>query len=864
MTDKYKKRALLFIFLIILSMNSNVKAGKVEVIGGGNSSGSNSDCYAYAGYVACYLGKYQFRATLIDENGRKVAGTNSVDFTYSTDGKTTISRLDNLEFDGEKFTLVNDDYKYKYSDNENDYNNKDDFLYVKIPVLKKEDIEYINKLNGNKQVNGRDNPEYYKDFYDRLSSNISSRTKSVKLIGESGVSMDFLSAFLNYSGYINKENIENFKKSGSLIITDDLPVDIDNEPNSNKQKEIAEKNYYLLLEPTYFFYYNTEKDGGKIYKYGTATEILEWLYEEGNKDIDKYKSGYLVGLSANFVYQAGCNMHTEVGGANGYKKITQNTECNSVGSKLLQLKNGPNYPSRPDRLGIIKEMININEMDNKGHGAAVLQLKNSIIKMPPPTTTTTTSDDQPPITSTIKVILDLCQSDDGIISLRYEGENNENIDSNAFINDSFRVGGATGNSAMYCYDEVEYDFQSIMQSIPTEYKTLSNITIPDATVTVNRSCYFSSSSTPSYLAFSYSDYLNKEIEMRIFNDVIKLTYYKGGLVTEKDDRDESGKGWVKYKNALKFRYNDDGKFYISPDKDYDLSGYVGFELSYDINDMFGKSNNLLDSFGGRRTTSKTYTGLNGETKTFTYKMTYTDGSGNPLNNQCKFEYTVNYDNPKDGLEFRIISLSNPFPARDGTTRIPGTNWLNNHNYVSDYIYNNRGIQYIAGNKELKEIEGTKISNFNSSDIVDPEMMYMNVEPMYTITLTPSIMADIRRYNKDHSYDDIELVCNDENRECYSTFLRNTNYITEGNFGGVCSDETKYSQNNTLPGKTQADLFKIDNDMRKNIYGVKPTYILAHDLNKNYKMDTEDLEILQNIEKNTYFYTCANKSYKSGG
>ena len=110
--------------------------------------------------------------------------------------------------------------------------------------------------------------------------------------------------------------------------------------------------------------------------------------------------------------------------------------------------------------------------------------------------------------------------------------------------------------------------------------------------------------------------MNHVFYFSIFNDLIKLTYYKGGLVTEKDDRDESGKGWVKYKNALKFRYNDDGKFYISPDKDYDLSGYVGFELSYDINDMFGKSNNLLDSFGGRRTTSKTYTGLNGETKTF--------------------------------------------------------------------------------------------------------------------------------------------------------------------------------------------------------------------------------------------------------
>lgn len=855
MMNIHKKTVLLFVFLIILSMNSNVKAGGVTIEGEGHSIGSDSACGTYNGYVACYYGKYQFRATLIDENGKKVEGTSSVDFAYSTNDTTSIKKLDNLKFKGVKYNLVNTDYKYKYSDNNNDYNNNEDFLYVELPLINNE------ILYNYRQSNGGDNPENYYLFYNEFSRNLVKRATNFYLVDNTGKKIDFLSIFLNYSGYINKENIENYRKKGTPIETN-LYIDIDDTQNGAKQKEIAEKNYYLLLEPTYFIHYNTEKDDGHInYMYGTATEILEWLYEEGNKDIDKYASGYLVGLSANFVYQAGCNMYTEVGGANGYKKITQNTECNSLGSNLLRLKNGPTYPLRPERLEIIKKMININEIDNKGHGAAVLQLKNNIIPIPTPTLP---PPPDIPLTSTIKVILDLCQSDDGIISLRYEGENNESIDPNAFINDSFRVGGATGNSAMYCYDEVEYDFQSIRQSFATEFKTLSNITIPDASVTVNRSCYFSSSSTPSYLAFSYSDYLNKEIEMKIFDDVIKLTYQRGGLRTVEDTRDESGKGWVYYQNILTFRYNDDGKYYISPDKDYDLNGYVGFELSYDINDMFGKSNNLLDSFGGRRTTSKTYTGLNGETKTFTYKMTYTDGSGNPLNNQCKFEYTVNYDNPIDGLEFRTISLSNPFPARDGTTRIPGTNWLNNHNYVSDYIYNNRGIQYIAGNKELKEIEGTKISNFNSSDIVDPEMMYMNVEPMYTITLTPSIMADIRRYNKDHSYDDIELVCNDENRECYSTFLRNTNYITEENFGGVCSDETKYSQNNTFNGISQEDIKTIDNDMRANIYGSSPVYKKEHDLNKNYKMDTEDLEIFQNKEKNTYFYTCANKSYKSGG
>lgn len=842
MVNKYKKRVLLFIFLIILSMNSNVKAA-VEIIDGGNSSGSNSACGTYNGYIACYIGKYQFRATLIDENGKKVAGTKSVDFSYSTDKSTSILRLTDLTHDGKQIKLVNDNYRYKYSDDENDYNKYEDFLYIKINMVK--------DINLYREISGRDNPEDYYKFYNEFSNNVVNRVPNVYYDESKTKPLDFLSVFLNYSGYI---------KDGTNI-----------DDNIEKAREIANNNYYLLLEPTYLFFYNTTPNSTeKIYKYGTATEILEWMYNEGNKDIDKYKSGYLVGLSANFVYQAGCNMHTEVGGAIEYKKITQNSECN-IGSNLLNLKNGPIYPIREERLKIIGNMIGmykdedkktiINGTDNKGHGAAVLQLKNTI------------NTDEPESTI-IQVIMDLCQNDDGIISLKYKGENDNNIDESAFINDYFRVGGTTGNSALYCYDEVEYNFENIMKNLSTEFKTLSNITIPDATVTVNRSCYFKSSMTPNNLATDYSEYEDKKIDLKIFNEEgqdtsIKLTYISNIPNPVIDKRNKlTGEGWIEYQNILTFRYNEDGKYYISPDKSYDLSGYIGFDVSNDINSLFGYSNNFLTIFGNKTAMTKEYTDLMGTKKTFTYKLDYTDGSNNLSNKQCNFKYEVDYDNPvsnnNEGLQFRIISLSNPFPARDGTTRIPGTNWLNNHNYVSDYIYNNRGIQYIAGNKELKEIEGTKITNFNSSDIVDPEMMYMNVEPMYTITLTPTIMADIRRYNKDHSYDDIELVCNDENRECYSTFLRNINYITEGNFGGVCSDETKYSQNNTFNGISQEDIKTIDDAMRTNIYGSSPTYKKEHDLNKNYKMDTEDLEIFQNKEKNTYFYTCANKSYKSGG
>lgn len=100
--------------------------------------------------------------------------------------------------------------------------------------------------------------------------------------------------------------------------------------------------------------------------------------------------------------------------------------------------------------------------------------------------------------------------------------------------------------------------------------------------------------------------------------------------------------------------------------------------------------------------------------------------------------------------YRTIDLENPFPGQNenGVTtefsltntkgRYPGINW-NNSNWVKNKITNAREV---SGNEIYKQ------------------------EPLYTITLTPEIMKEIRTINKENKYDAYKNVmkCNDGNTE----------------------------------------------------------------------------------------------------
>ncbi|MGE5455841.1 MAG: hypothetical protein ACM3O4_01870 [Ignavibacteriales bacterium] len=108
--------------------------------------------------------------------------------------------------------------------------------------------------------------------------------------------------------------------------------------------------------------------------------------------------------------------------------------------------------------------------------------------------------------------------------------------------------------------------------------------------------------------------------------------------------------------------------------------------------------------------------------------------------------------------YRPIQLDDPFPGLSGSGRTPGSNW-NNSSTISEYIINNRDV---SANR-----------------------VYYDRDPLYKITLTPSIIKSIREYNKKQSqlyngYSDFQMNCLSNGTRCLSGFIR------EGSFTNLFS------------------------------------------------------------------------------
>lgn len=148
-------------------------------------------------------------------------------------------------------------------------------------------------------------------------------------------------------------------------------------------------------------------------------------------------------------------------------------------------------------------------------------------------------------------------------------------------------------------------------------------------------------------------------------------------------------------------------------------------------------------------------------------------SNSTIGEACNFDIEVkDYE-----LVFRPISLSDPFPGSNGKGRTPNSKvWTTKK--IETYIKNRQDAY-------------TK-------------------KPLYSVTLTPSQIKNIRKYNKNHKYDDFNLKCvgfklvngklTETGKACYSGFIRtylntnksvcaNTNDQSEAKFNS-CADYSK--------------------------------------------------------------------------
>ena len=153
-----------------------------------------------------------------------------------------------------------------------------------------------------------------------------------------------------------------------------------------------------------------------------------------------------------------------------------------------------------------------------------------------------------------------------------------------------------------------------------------------------------------------------------------------------------------------------------------------------------------------------------------------------IGDSCDRCYGANCDNGGNGgggggntdlgginVIYRPISLVNPFPGTSGTGRTAGENWSQSD--IANYITNNR--------------------NTKQNDVY-------NQTPLYSFTLDPKAIRQIKTYNKSkdpdtgkvRDYNDFNLTCSKKyGKRCLSTFLKNIR-----NYGVTVNKSTCWGAN----------------------------------------------------------------------
>jgi len=189
-------------------------------------------------------------------------------------------------------------------------------------------------------------------------------------------------------------------------------------------------------------------------------------------------------------------------------------------------------------------------------------------------------------------------------------------------------------------------------------------------------------------------------------------------------------------------------------------GWCSFEILYSFQQSYCEklvnSMSNIDGYSVKYISSKDKTVLN---------FVNNKSSATATAAACHFDIEIkDYE-----LVFRPISLSNPFPGSNGKGRTPNPKvW--DTDKIDTYIKNRQDTY-------------TK-------------------KPLYSVTLTPSQIQNIREYNRTYKYDNFDLKCvgSKTGTACYSSFIRtylntnksicaNTNDQSEKSFNS-CADYSK--------------------------------------------------------------------------
>lgn len=808
-----------------------------------------------------------FRLTLIDFSGRKIDGTRSVDFSSnafykcSVDGvRQTCGFKDYSPIGG---YYENGEYKvryaYKYSKLHDDYNEPNDNML----------IMYYDGVD----VGGKG---YFKDqntVHELLKNKLLSRGWHYKNFDD----ITFYDMFLHYAGFLDDDTSSYLRLSAS------------------RQQILY--NSVIIAEPVYPVYFISDK---KIaYRYGTVTELAQYQLDH---------PGY--GLAEGFNTTLKKNIALCVNDYDVKNKL----------GKLDFISEGVDDCSYAEQKDIVDPKLT--------YGVGIGILKGS--------ETCVSGDEECPFTLNSNYTFNYCNRavlttsiDSQIQSAQRDSENmgtsisyssdDATLSSEFLMSedaDIFKINEYSDESqSARCVDNVEYILDDVFSDLNSRFNKFTFVKTRPGRLMVSRTCLLGKNYT-SGDQFKIDSYKESSLEIKFYNNVYTIfpsdslentSFNINNNIAKPSSFDDSKVTFTKVeersvarggdRNAYKYVTYNFNLYYVIPEHlmfigngDFDSQGYV--KLS-NLENAFGYSQNKVNQ---------------------DFEMSI--GLANYNRAICPLDYKIDYST-KTNISFRTISLRNPFPARDGTSRLPAENWLStSENNVYSYITNNRGVMMIYDND-------------------DPEMMYSVREPMYTITLTPSVMLNIRKYNKMYSYysmykledgfvpsdnvspndkDADKLICNSDGRECYSQFLRDNKYLPQEDesvsaISGVCffgrntnddekirnafnelydpvgvnrSNGSTYTNawiNTYLAALTNSQQFNEENAENGSDAQTELNNALSYGADENFngRFDSEDIDIMllyakssdENSKvygkyKQNAYYTCAHKTFKSGG
>ncbi len=823
-----------------------------------------------------------FRFTLVDENGNIVPGTKSVDITGSQ-------------------SFYDAAANHYYLNSKASFNGYTGYYYHKYGIGTSESNLIQNGANPQTNLillNGGFNGVNFAPSDPDPSKPFSFEAfKPYILGGDSFLRWDYR------TDHFGTKRISFFDyflhQCGYLTVPDKFTLSM----NRDKHQELIDNNYYLIVEPIYEVYF-TIREGNNYNAYNFYATVSELAYNLVNQTDTNGIFGYSIGLSGNTVYNISSYMCTKKVENDNPRLFSQSGV--DIVNGLCVAKACPDVSHPRSEWAFCTQNANNYKQGERlnyytaskdwGYGVATIAVSDFVPPRQPEEVT---------VNNPVNIKLDLCESNDGIVGVhpnfpngleplieKYGGGNAGTLLEGFVSNPSnptdadrelFRVQRAGLTAPIYCFDDVTYDFSSLVTNLSGEHRVPSNASFSSPSLRVTRTCIYKDTISSYNIKHAITESYNKTREVVIYGTVYEFTPRFDSSVNFVATTDNVNLSNGSYHVET---VSVDTYYYVSkiagevqnniPNRDELINvpifnktfnnGVVVFGPSvFSEFDATNKVLKFLSNVPGQRidlkhdvTSGYTTTHYNSQ-----FLVSYSDGAINSdptkANSTLRCDYDANFLNYDYDLKFRTISLNNPFPARDGSARMPSDLWLSDSkNKVYDYITANRGVRYYNNDASGEALYSTD-----------------EIEPMYTVTLTPSTMLKIREYNKLHNYGGNSLNCNSNGRECYSTFLRDSNYFSSESFAGACV--LSNSSDNSVVRNILNSYEVLPEDMsnQDSYYDTPHSYSEQnqYDLNKNGRIDQEDKKIYVNYydslnhsvnPSNTKFYTCANKSYFSGG